>query len=95
MHASAVARFAVDRIAAAQAFDALLHAAQAEACDLAGMDSATVVAHAQRQLPASLGGKLDRDLTRLRVAHRVGEALLQAAIDGEIDGSMLRLMTWR
>ena len=86
MHAGAAALFAFDTITAAQAFDAFLHAANAEARRLAGMYAAAVVAH--RQYEPALGvdiAEIDADVLRLRMADGIGQALLDAAIDGEVD----------
>ena len=86
MYAGAAAGFAFDAIAAAEAFDAFLHTANAEARRLAGIDSAAVVAHRQCEPGLAVDmAEIDADMLGLRMADGVGQAFLDAAIDGEVD----------
>src|SRR5947207_9642600 len=85
--AGAAAVAALDRVVAAETLDALLHAAAAESFWSERVDTAAVVAHREpdeRVLSAVPLHRLldfDIDTGRLGVADRVGEALLDAAIE--------------
>src|SRR5436309_8778560 len=85
-HTGPAAGRALDRETAAQTLGPLLHAANAEAGRRVRGDAAPVVAHAEFKLRLVFGqAELDRHFLRLRVANGIGQALLHAAEDGEID----------